>query len=99
MGQQRESQNPHVLTFSHNFRSEAEYREFKDGASVRLNFKAKDVYAVLGGSGTLIATLDGKPIPKDRRGADVIEESDGTTVVKVTAEDLFHLVTGSAVRA
>lgn len=99
VGTQREANNPPVLTFKGSFTEKPEYRQFKDGASVGLRFTAKEVYAVLAGKGTLVATLDGQPIPKAQRGADVTEDSQGRTVVDVKDEDLYHLLTAGAVRS
>jgi thiol-disulfide isomerase/thioredoxin len=69
------------------------------GATVRLTYTAHDVYAVLAppaGSAApqrLQVTLDSKPVPVGRRGKDV-RERDGVTYVDVTADDLYHLVSG-----
>jgi cytochrome c biogenesis protein CcdA/thiol-disulfide isomerase/thioredoxin len=49
------------------------------GARLRLHFQAKDVYIVLGGSGTVQALVDGKPI----------------TPLKVNAYKLYTVVSGA----
>ena len=36
-------------------------------------------------------TLDGKPVPTSTRGSSIVE-SDGQTIVRVDAADLYHLI-------
>lgn len=69
------------------------------GATVTLAYQGRDVYAILsphGGSTSspLKITLDGKPVPPALRGPSLTVDSAGKTVVDVTRQDLFHLVTG-----
>lgn len=98
LGSARQSQNPNVLRYSGHFDVAPEYRTFSAGAKVTLALTAREVYAVLAGAGTLTATLDGLPIPVSRRGPDVSEGPGGSTIVKVDKQDLFHILTGPAVR-
>ncbi|MDQ1713325.1 MAG: hypothetical protein QOE45_2775 [Frankiaceae bacterium] len=71
-------------------------------ATVRLDYTARDVYAVLAPPPGTVAPqrvevrLDGSPVPAARRGRDVREVS-GRTYVDVTADDLYHLLTGPSV--
>lgn len=99
VGTLREAQNPAVLDYTGSFDRTEEYRTFTPGSSVELSLQAKDVYAVLGGKGTLRVTLDGKAIPADQRGSDVTVGADGSTQVVVDKQDLFHLLTGTGVRS
>jgi thiol-disulfide isomerase/thioredoxin len=72
------------------------------GATVTLDYTARDVYAVLAppaGSAApqrVEVLLDGKSVPVDRRGRDIVE-SGGRTYVDVTADDLYVLLTGPSV--
>jgi thiol-disulfide isomerase/thioredoxin len=72
------------------------------GAAVRLDYTARDVYAVLAPPAGTVAPqrvevlLDGAPVPAARRGRDVAEAG-GRTFVTVRADDLYHLLTGPAV--
>jgi thiol-disulfide isomerase/thioredoxin len=72
------------------------------GATVTLDYTARDVYAVLAPPAGTAAPqrvevrLGGAPVPADRRGKDVVE-ANGRTYVDVRADDLYHLVTGPAV--
>ncbi|HEX8003409.1 MAG TPA: redoxin domain-containing protein [Mycobacteriales bacterium] len=78
------------------------------GATVTLDYTARDVYAVLapppgappgaagsapGSAWRVEVLLDGAPVPPARRGAAVVEAG-GRTYVDVAADDLYHLLTG-----
>lgn len=71
------------------------------GAAVTVDYTARDVYAVLAppaGSAArqrLEVRWNDRPVPPERRGADVVEH-DGRTYVDVAADDLYHLLTGPA---
>jgi len=74
------------------------------GATVTLDYTARDVYAVMAPPAGTVAPqrvevlLDGAPVPPDRRGAAVVEEG-GRTYVTVAADDLYHLLTGPSSRS
>jgi thiol-disulfide isomerase/thioredoxin len=69
------------------------------GATVSLDYTARDVYAVMAppaGSAAVQRVevlLNGAPVPAGRRGGSVVER-DGRTYVEVGADDLYHLLTG-----
>jgi thiol-disulfide isomerase/thioredoxin len=69
------------------------------GAAVTVDYTAKDVYAVLAPPVASTATQrvevrwNDRPVPPDRRGADVVEVR-GRTYVDVKADDLYHVLTG-----
>jgi thiol-disulfide isomerase/thioredoxin len=70
------------------------------GATVSLDYNARDVYAVMAppagatGSWRVEVLLNGVPVPAGRRGAAVVAGDGGRTYVDVTADDLYHLLTG-----
>jgi thiol-disulfide isomerase/thioredoxin len=72
------------------------------GATVTLDYTARDVYAVLAPPAGTVAPqrvevrLNDAPVPPDRRGRAVVER-DGRTYVDVAADDLYHLLTGPRV--
>jgi thiol-disulfide isomerase/thioredoxin len=74
------------------------------GATVRLDYTARDVYAVLAPPPGTVAPqrvevrLNGSPVPAARRGRDV-RAAGGVTYVEVTADDLYHVLTGPKVAA
>jgi thiol-disulfide isomerase/thioredoxin len=69
------------------------------GATVTLDYTARDVYAVMAPPAGTVAPqrvevlLNGAPVPAARRGAAVVEAG-GRTYVTVAADDLYHLLTG-----
>jgi hypothetical protein len=66
------------------------------GATVALGARAQSVNMVLGSATgkpvDAIVTLDGGPVPANRRGASVHVDANGRTVVSVTAPDMYRLV-------
>ena len=72
-----------------------------EGATVTVDFTARDVYAVLAppaGSAArqrVEVRWNDAPVPPGRRGAAVVEAG-GRTYVDVAADDLHHLLTGPA---
>jgi thiol-disulfide isomerase/thioredoxin len=66
------------------------------GASVALGARAQSVNMVLGTATgkpiDAIVTLDGGPVPADRRGAGIHVDANGRTVVSVTAPDMYRLI-------
>ncbi len=85
-----------ILQLSGSFTGGAEFLELGAGASVTQRFHAKDVYATTARTGAdvvLDVTLDGKPVPVERRGRSVMEVG-GRTVVVLRSDDLLHLLTG-----
>ncbi|MCU1593069.1 MAG: cytoChrome c biosis protein transrane region [Frankiales bacterium] len=76
-----------------------EYLQLNAGGSVSQRFHAKDVYVTsspVGGPVVLDVTLDGKPVPVDRRGRSLTVVA-GRTVATLANQDLLHLITGPAV--
>ena len=76
----------------------------EQGAKLFLNYRAGEVNIVaenLSTASTGIATmkveLDGKPIPKDKRGAEIKVDVDGNTYVEVTSADLIHIIDAKSV--
>lgn len=69
------------------------------GATVTLDYTARDVYAVMAPPAGSVAPqrvevlLGDAPVPADRRGRDVVADG-GRTYVVVAADDLYHLLTG-----
>jgi thiol-disulfide isomerase/thioredoxin len=65
------------------------------GATVALGARAQSVNMVLGSATgkpmDAIVTLDGGPVPANRRGANVHVDANGRTVVSVTAPDMYRL--------
>lgn len=99
LGAERDAQNPPVLSYFGRFDVTDQWRTATTAhAGLRLSFAARDVYAVLAPSGSrpgiLEVLLDGRPVPPGRRGPDISVDSAGRTVVRVGAEDLYHLITG-----
>jgi thiol-disulfide isomerase/thioredoxin len=72
-----------------------------NGATVTVDYTARDVYAVLAPPAGTVAPQrievrwNDKPVPPERRGKDV-REAGGVTYVDVGADDLYHLLTGPA---
>jgi thiol-disulfide isomerase/thioredoxin len=71
------------------------------GARLDLDFRARDVYVVVapergGPPAEVEVLLDGVPLPRARQGRAVTDDG-ARTVVRVTTDDLHHLVTGPAV--
>ncbi len=88
-----------VLQLTGEFTGGQEYLELSAGATITQAFHARDVYAttaVTGAPVELDVTLDGKPVPTDRRGASLVEKA-GRTVAVLGKDDLLHLLTGPGV--
>jgi hypothetical protein len=69
------------------------------GASVEQQFTALAVYLTASsqvGPVTLDVTLDGKPVPPERRGRS-LQEVAGRTVVVIGEDDLYALLTAASV--
>jgi thiol-disulfide isomerase/thioredoxin len=72
--------------------------ELQAGASISQSFSARDVYATsapASGPVVLDVTLDGEPVPPERRGRSLVERN-GRTVAVLTKDDLLHLITGAS---
>jgi thiol-disulfide isomerase/thioredoxin len=85
-----------TLQLTGTFTGGAEYLELGAGATVTQVFHARAVYATTAPAGApveLDVTLDGKPLPPDRRGSSLTEVG-GRTVAVLKADDLLHLLTG-----
>ena len=92
------AQDRDKLQLTGRFTGAAEYLQLDGGATITQKFHARDVYATaapVAGEVVLDVTLDGKPVPPDRRGSSLTVRS-GRTVAVLTNQDLLHLVTGSA---
>ena len=88
---------PDAVSLAGRFRGAAEALEPLAGAQVSQAFTARDVYlTAAGGPVTVDVTLDGLPVPADRRGP-ALREQGGRTVVVIGGDDLYHLLTGPAV--
>ena len=90
-------QDRDVLSLDGTFVGGPEYLQLGAGAAVTQRFHAKDVYVTASpsaGSVVLDVTLDGQPVPADRRGSSLTVEA-GRTVARLSKQDLLHLVTGS----
>jgi thiol-disulfide isomerase/thioredoxin len=77
----------------------ADSLELEKGAKITQKFAGKDVYATTspaGGPVTLDVTLDGQPVPADRRG-ESLTVVNGRTVAVLAKQDLLHLITGPEV--
>jgi hypothetical protein len=88
-----------VLSLKGSFLGGNDYLELNAGAAVSQRFHAKDVYATSSpskGPVTLDITLDGKPLPADRRGTS-IKVVNGRTVAVLGNQDLLHLISGPAI--
>ncbi len=88
-----------LLALTGRFRGESEALQVLAGASVTQRFRARDVYLTatpLKEPVVVEVTLDGQPVPVGRRGRSLVEEG-GRTVVHVTADDLYSLITGPAI--
>ncbi len=89
-----------VLQLDGTFTGGQEHLELGAGATVTQAFHARDVYATVstaaGAPVELDVTLDGTPVPPDRRGASLLMK-DGRTVAVLSQDDLLHLVTGPGV--
>ena len=76
-----------------------EYLQLDAGAAITQRFHAKDVYATtepVSAPVVLDVTLDGKPVPPDRRGRSLTVVN-GRTVAMLANQDLLHLVTGTTI--
>lgn len=97
LGSARGSTVGSTVLFGRGVTQTAQYAVVPTGRTITLTFTAKDVYVVLDPAGstprTVAVTLDGRPLPADRRGPDV----PATGVLTVGHEDLYHVVTGPAV--
>jgi thiol-disulfide isomerase/thioredoxin len=84
------------FALSGTWRESAEAATAGTGAAIHAAIVGKDAYLVLsppkGGTGTVTVELDGKPIARDRAGADV---HDGA--VRVDRQRLYHLVSAPGV--
>ncbi|HEV7209756.1 MAG TPA: redoxin domain-containing protein [Mycobacteriales bacterium] len=71
------------------------------GVALTLRETARDVYALIGpesaGPVSVQVTLDGQPVPAALRGPDLTVDGQGRTLVRVTGQDLRHLLTGTAI--
>lgn len=70
------------------------------GSALSLHYVAGQVNIVaepLSENGVLSVTLDDKPIPESMRGDDIKTNSEGNTILNVTASDLLHVIQDSAV--
>jgi hypothetical protein len=71
------------------------------GSTVALGARAQSVNMVLGSATgkpiEAIVTLDGGPVPANRRGASLHLDASGRTVVDVTAPDMYRLVVAPGV--
>jgi thiol-disulfide isomerase/thioredoxin len=70
------------------------------GAQIILAEDAQTVNLVLSNANGIpmraIVTLDGRPVPIDKRGANVSVDANGRTIVNVTSPDMYRLVATSA---
>jgi thiol-disulfide isomerase/thioredoxin len=88
-----------IVSLNGTFTGGAEYLQLGAGAAVSQRFHAKDVYATSSPSAgpvVLDVTLDGKPVPVDRRGRSLTVVG-GRTVAVLSNQDLLSLVTGPTV--
>jgi thiol-disulfide isomerase/thioredoxin len=71
------------------------------GSTVALGARAQSVNMVLGSATgkrvDAVVTLDGGPVPANRRGASLHLDASGRTVVSVTAPDMYRLVVAPGV--
>jgi thiol-disulfide isomerase/thioredoxin len=92
------AQQRDLLRLTGSFTGGPEYLELGAGAAITQVFHARDVYATTTPADApvvLDVTLDGKPVPVGRRGSSLTEVG-GRTVATLKADDLLHLITGSA---
>ena len=89
---------PDLVRLTGRFTGGEESLTMRAGAQVEQRFRAKDVYltAAAAAPATLDVTLDGHPVPPDRRGRSLIVVG-GRTVVRIGADDLYALLTGGAI--
>jgi thiol-disulfide isomerase/thioredoxin len=88
-----------TLSLKGSFNGSKEYLELNASAAITQKFHAKDVYATSSptqGPVTLDITLDGQPVPADRRGRSLTVVN-GRTVAVLGKQDLLHLLTGSTI--
>jgi thiol-disulfide isomerase/thioredoxin len=76
---------------------EAEYLEAREGAAVELVCDAAGVNAVLAPEGELEIEVDGRPVPEEERGADVVER-EGRTVAVWARPRMVQLIGGGRFR-
>jgi thiol-disulfide isomerase/thioredoxin len=87
------------LSLTGSFTGGPEYLQLGAGAAVTQRFHAKDVYVTSSpsrGPVVLDVTLDGRPVPADRRGRS-LTVVDGRTVAVLRNQDLLSLLTGPTV--
>ena len=72
-------------------RSTSDYNDY-----VAINYSARSVNAVVRPEGgdpfRVIVTLDGKPIPAEHRGKDIIEDGEGNTVLNVDGPRMYNVL-------
>jgi len=89
-----------VVNLDGRFTGADEYVESAaDGASVRLFFRARDLYLLVapaGGAPRIEVLLDGRPVPTTRRGPD-LSVDDGRTYLTVRSDELLHVLTSAHV--
>jgi thiol-disulfide isomerase/thioredoxin len=88
-----------TLSLKGSFTGGKEYLELNAGAAITQKFHAKDVYATSSptkGAVTLDITLDGNPVPPERRGRSLTVVN-GRTVAVLGKQDLLHLITGTTI--
>ncbi len=88
-----------LLSLTGRFTGGEDFLTLGADASIGQAFRARDVYTTTSptrGPVVLEVTLDGLPVPADRRGRSITEVN-GRTVAMLTNEDLLHLITGPAV--
>ena len=89
-----------VLYLDGRFRGALQYVETaRAGATVRLHFRARDLYVLLAPAGAarrVEVRLDGSPVPVAHRGSD-IHSSGGRTYLEVRSDNLLHVLTGRGV--
>jgi thiol-disulfide isomerase/thioredoxin len=69
------------------------------GAEVVLRFTARLVHMVASGSGDVVVTLNGQPVPPDQRPPGMTVRPDGATIVHVEASDLYTVLSGPEFRS
>ena len=71
-----------------------------DGPSaILMQYRAREVNLVMSADAPtdVVVELDGKPVPAGSRGADVVADPSGATVVRVDRSDMYRLVLGPSV--